>query len=448
VLEVTSAKEIKGTVQTPPSSDLFFLSMVIAAATGSTTTISPITPTPRITAWADTFVRHLDITFENDACRCAAPALEPGVLLTLDYTTLPYRDFVIFLLLGRYGELCCMALPAQRFAVWKKYAEKLGCTLEQSDYNGTVRLALGRKDHFHIPDVIPDSEEVMPYLGLAMGLRKPLEFSTDYVVSNPLREVLPVFGWECSVKSPSRNNDADPLARRLRFLTKNKKSDNPQQFTITADFSKQPLLQANVILPGDDVFAALMVAAKCLITKGSLIIGNVCLESWCTSTIALVRSMGSNISIQQTHSTSYGSTGTVIVQKFNPLGRKVECSPNFQYVFQLPAMTVTAAFAHGQTILRGLEDLRRDEPDGIETLNDCIAALGARYGEMPDGIVVQGARQFDGFDLLLPLPAYCAGAFVIAGLKCIGTTTINDEDILRRWPHFQTMLWNLCEFKE
>jgi hypothetical protein len=351
-------------------------------------------------------------------------------------------------LLGRLGSLAFTSLPNQRFALWKRYAEKLGCTLEQTENSGTVQIVLGRKDHFHVPDVIPDSEDILSYLGLAMGLRKPIEFTTDYVVSNPLREVLPVFGWECCVKSPSRNNDADPLARRLRFLTKNKKNENPQQFTVTADFSRQPLLEATITLPGDDVFAALMVAAKCLVPKGSLVISNVCLESWSIPAIALVRSMGSNVSIQQTHTTSFGSTGTVIVQKFNPLGRKVECSPNFQYVYQLPAMAVTAAFAHGQTILRNLEDLRRDEPDGIEMLNICIAALGARYGEMPDGIVVQGARQFDGFDLLMPLPAHCAAAFAIAGLKCIGTTTINDEDILKRWPDFRSTLISLCEFKE
>ena len=448
MLELKAAKEIKGTIQTPPSSDLFFLSMTIAAATGCRATISPVTPTPRIVAWVNAFARHLDITFENDRCTCLSRALEPGVLLTLDYTTVPYRDFIVFLLLGHFGTVRFSALPLQRFALWKKRAEKLGCTLENNDSDGIAEVSLGRRDHFHIPDVIPDPEDVLLYLGLGMGLKKSISFTTDYVVSNPLRQVLPAFGWECSVKSSSRSNNADPLARRLRFLTKGKKNETPQQFFITADFSKPSLEQADILLPGDDVFAALMVTSKCLVAKGSLVIANVCLESWNTSVISLVRSMGSNVSIQETHTTSFGSAGTVVVQKFNPVGRKVECSPNFQYVFQLPAMVVTAAFAQGQTVLRGLEDLRLDEPDGIETINACIDALGARYGEMPDGIVVQGARQFDGFDVQTVLPAHCAGAFAVAGLKCRGTTTINDDDLLQRWPDFYSLLSSICEFKE
>ena len=122
MLEIKAAKEIKGTIQTPPSSDLFFLSMTIAAATGCRATISPVTPTPRIVAWTNAFARHLDITFENDRCTCLSRALEPGVLLTLDYTTVPYRDFIVFFLLGHFGTVRFSALPLQRFALWKKRA--------------------------------------------------------------------------------------------------------------------------------------------------------------------------------------------------------------------------------------------------------------------------------------------------------------------------------------
>jgi 5-enolpyruvylshikimate-3-phosphate synthase len=96
-------------------------------------------------------------------------------------------------------------------------------------------------------------------------------------------------------------------------------------------------------------------------------------------------------------------------------------------------------------VFRGLDDLRNDEPDGIDLLESCIRRLGARHGEMPDGIVMEGGKDFDGFDFEIPFNAELSAAFAIAGLHCVGTTTVNDEHILHRWPDFETILTTLFE---
>jgi 3-phosphoshikimate 1-carboxyvinyltransferase len=140
--------------------------------------------------------------------------------------------------------------------------------------------------------------------------------------------------------------------------------------------------------------------------------------------------------------------GTVSLQKLGLAGRKVDCNPLFTFAHQLPAMMVIAAYAQGQSVFRGLEDLRRDEPDGIEQLLSLAKAAGVRHGEMPDGIVVDGGRQYDGFDLADHVPASLAAAAAAAALHCMGNTTINDESIARRWPRFSEIVLSLCEFRE
>jgi 5-enolpyruvylshikimate-3-phosphate synthase len=67
---------------------------------------------------------------------------------------------------------------------------------------------------------------------------------------------------------------------------------------------------------------------------------------------------------------------------------------------------------------------------------------------MPDGIVIEGSKQFDGFDLVDPLTASIAAAFAVAALKCRGKSSIADDGIVKRWPDFQETLFSLCEFKE
>ena len=125
----------------------------------------------------------------------------------------------------------------------------------------------------------------------------------------------------------------------------------------------------------------------------------------------------------------------------------MECTPVEQYIPFIPAMVVMAAFAKGESVFRRLDDLRLDEPDGIALIEKCISALGIRHGSMPDGIILKGGYEFDGFDCKFPLPAACAGAFVVAALRCTGTSTINDERLQERLPYLEALLKKVCEYR-
>jgi hypothetical protein len=448
VFEIHPAKEIKGAPAAPPSSDLFFLSLALAFATGATARISPVRLTPRVSAWTAAFRPFVDIAIDGEACSVSPRDYRDDDVMRLSYEDIPYRDCVVFFLMGRLKALRIEGLPPKRFERWERLARKAGCMLHGDNGAGVFTLILDKKDHFKVPDLVMDVEEAHVFLGLALGLKARVEFIIDQGFSSPLRQALPSFGWECAVKNNAQNKTEDQLIRRFRFLKTGKKSEGPVQFSVNADFSIKPLEHADVTLPGDDVFAALLILAKCLAPKGSLVIENVSLESWNTQALQLLKTMGGVVGTQETSTCSFGSVGTVIVQKMNFFGRKIECRPWWQYAAQLPIMIVMAAFAQGQTIFRNLEDPREDSPDGVERLIACICTLGARYGEMPDGIVIEGSKQFDGFDLRDRLPAPIAAAFVVAALKCRGTSTIADEHILSRWPDFKETFYSLCDFKD
>jgi hypothetical protein len=448
VLSITPAKEIKGTLALPSSPDLFFMSLSLAVVTGCRTRIETPRQTPQIRLWREWFSRRAAIAFDETSCTVQPAQGADLPCLRVSCADMPFSDFTVFLLLGHDKMIAVEAAPKRRLDQWRQCVERTGCALLTEVRDGIPYLCLEKTDHFRVPDVGVDSDDLHPFLGLAMGLRQSVECVVDQTWLSPLRQVLPCFGYDCAVRSMSQKKDEDPLLRRLRFLKTGKKSEGPQQFSISADFTKAPVEEVRLDLPGDEVMAALMIAAKCLVPKGSLVLENVGLETWNTQILQLLKSMGGVVGVQETRIGSFGSVGTVVVQKINPFGRKVDCRPRYQYASQLPAMVVMAAFAHGQSIFRNLQDWRNDDPDGIEQLNSCVAALGARYGEMPDGIVVEGAKQFDGFDIAEPLPAHVAGAFAVAGLKCRGATTINDARILERWPDFKNILDSVGDFYE
>ena len=448
MLTITAAKEIKGRVTVPPSQDLFFLSAVIGIASGCSVRITPAFSCPRMDTWIEELRRHARITAESSTYLIEPIEGSVGATPRLSYGDIPYRDFSVFLLLGRFGSIIVDSLPVRRVNHWRSLVERAGCQLQEESVAGSRRLILDDNQKFHVPDCVDDSDDLHAFFGLAMGLRKPLECTINTPFISPLRHVLPCLGFECRVQSLNQKKDEDPLIRRMRFMTTGKKSEGPIQFRVTIDFSKDSSRQADLTLPGDDLFSSLIVSAKCLVPRGSLIVENVSLETWNTPLFQFLKNMGAVLSAQETSQSSFGSIGTMVVQKITPFGRKIDCKPRYQFATQLPAMAVMAAFAQGQSIFRNLEDLRIDEPDGIEQLNSCIATLGARMGEMPDGIVIEGAKQFDGFDLTTPLPASIAGAFAMAGLKCRGETRIADDYITRRWPDFEKTLRLIAEFKE
>lgn len=448
MLTITAAKEIKGRVSIPPSQDLFFLAATMAYASRRPARIAPLIASPRVDAWIETMRRHAGVVSEASSYRIEPSGSGDNGPPRLSAHDIPYRDFVVCLLLGSFGSLSFDSLPKRRFDQWRSLIERTGCSLREEPLSGAQGIFLGDSDKFHIPDQIIESDDLHAFLGLAMGLRKPVVCTINAPFQSPLRNVLPCFGFECGVVSLNQKKDEDPLIRRMRFLTTGKKSEGPQQFSLSIDFSKAPAQQAELTLPGDELLSSLIVAAKCLVPKGSLVVENVSLESWSAPLFQLLKNMGAALSTQETHQSSFGSVGSVVVQKINPFGRKVDCRPRYQFASQLPIMVVMAMFAQGQSIFRNLEDLRNDEPDGIDSLNACISIVGARFGEMPDGIVVEGAKQFDGFDLKTPLPPPIAGAFAVAGLKCRGTTTIAEDHLRRRWPDFETMLRSITQFKE
>jgi 5-enolpyruvylshikimate-3-phosphate synthase len=157
--------------------------------------------------------------------------------------------------------------------------------------------------------------------------------------------------------------------------------------------------------------------------------------------------MGCKLSQQKMRQTAFGSAGMVTLSKFDLTGQKTDFIPQHHAAFQLPAMAVLSAFSEGQSLFRRFDDLRLNDPDGIKELEVCLKTMNVKFGDIPDGFVIKGSSEYDGFDLIEPLPSHMAGAFAVAGLRCAGATTINDELLLERWPDFEDLITTLCEFR-
>jgi hypothetical protein len=449
VLNIRQAKSLRGKLDLPPSPDLFLLSAISTICAGRKAVITPVNDTPLIKLWAEALKGMASFEFSENSCTITPlSAQDSSAFVALPFDILPYRDLISFILLGMGKTVALRSASHKRLENWQQRARKFGFTLDISQFDENEALSLSNAPDTLSTSVSVEEEDISPLLGLFMGMLRSCSFQIDFQFSNPLKQLAQAFGFEVLIKSAVQK-ETDPIARRMRMMQKKKRESTGQQFTVIADFSKKPLSDDPVFiaLPGDEVLSSIMTAGKCLFPKGSFVVNNMPLESWATPVIAFIRKMGAKISVQETSRTSFGSAGMLTIQKCDLVGRKVECCPSSLFSSHLPSMVVLAAFAEGQSVFRDLEDLRNDQPDGIELLEKCIRLLGARLGEMPDGIVMEGTRNFDGFDLTENLPSHFSGSLAIAGSKCVGTTTINDELLKQRWPAFESILSESLEFR-
>jgi hypothetical protein len=448
VLTVKPAKSMKGNYQLPPSADLFVLATVLSISSRKSITLTPFTDTPLIRLWIDT-LKGCAILEQLENGWSIKPVLEdPAQFIRISTPFVPYRELIIFTLLGMGKTIAFSSISHKRLQSWLDRARRYNIDLSISTYDDTAGISIiNAPDQFAINKLHNDNDISM-LLGLAAGFHGTLSFLINFPFTSPIRTIAALLGFEITVKSTIEKEN-DPMARRIKLMQKKTTVSSGMQYSFTANFTSKENDESiiPITLPGDEVLSSLLLTARCLIQKGSFVLGNIPLETWSSPVLNFIRKMGTKVTAQETGRTSFGSTGLITMQKIELVGRKLECKPLANYESFLPSLTILAAFAQGQSVFRGLEDLRNDEPDGIDLIESCVRQLGARHGEMPDGIVMEGGKDFDGFDFEKAYHAELSAAFAMAGLHCVGTTTINDEYIVQRWPDFETILSTLFEFR-
>lgn len=103
----------------------------------------------------------------------------------------------------------------------------------------------------------------------------------------------------------------------------------------------------------------------------------------------------------------------------------------------VPAIAVTAAFAQGETIIKGAARLRYKESDRLRSIADNLRALGVQAQELPDGLVIRGGSPVKGAALHGCNDHRIVMAFSVAGAFAQGSTTIDDANSIQKsYPSF------------
>jgi len=447
---------MQGKLCLPPSPDLLYMAALAACAAKLRVNISGINNSAVIDDILRSLQSHADINLADSTLSISPKSTDSGeetLLLSIPDSLLPYRTVYLFMGLGMGKTVVSRSTPQRQLADFAAIAHRIGINIESVNVGENTGLRALSFDGGVAESSCPNEDDCAALLAFLLGKREKLTFSiTDYHLSTPLRRLAHALGLSVNARQCISSGEDAEMAKRLRFIRGKQRSPEAQSqsFIVEADFSTITADTddiVNIAIPGDEALAAALITAKALVPKGDFELSNVALDPWASQAASFLKKMGAKINAEEQAKTAFGPAGTVTVQKSERVGRKARCVPLYHYLGQLPCMTIAAAFAEGKSVFRDLEPMRLFDPDGLEQLEQCLRPLGIRHGEMPDGMVIEGAKEFDGFDISEPLPAHIAVAFCVAGVKCMGKTSIADDLVVARWPDFEKMIGEIFEFR-
>jgi 3-phosphoshikimate 1-carboxyvinyltransferase len=145
-----------------------------------------------------------------------------------------------------------------------------------------------------------------------------------------------------------------------------------------------------VQVPGDFSSAAPFVVAASLVPGSELHIHGVNLNPRRTGLLEILERMGARITVYNRREIGGEPGGDLDVRSADLVGANVGGGEVPLAIDELPLFGLAAAFAHGDSRLRGAQELRAKETDRIDAVVDALRGLGGHARATPDGFVVRG----------------------------------------------------------
>lgn len=164
--------------------------------------------------------------------------------------------------------------------------------------------------------------------------------------------------------------------------------------SIVIDGGIDELELGTIDIPGDLSSAAFMIVAGALVKGSRLVIQRVGLNRTRIGILNILHRMGAVVLADPEREGGEIATsepaGDLDVAAAPLVGTEVSGDEVPLAIDELPLVALLGAFAEGETVVKGAQELRHKESDRIAAVVDGLSGLGARIEGTEDGFVVQG----------------------------------------------------------
>ena len=149
-------------------------------------------------------------------------------------------------------------------------------------------------------------------------------------------------------------------------------------------------------VPGDFSSAAFFLVAAALVPDAQVLLRGVGVNPTRTGLLDVMERMGAPVDLRDRRTSGSEEVADIAVGHATLRATVVEPGEVPLMIDELPLVALLGAFANGETVVRGAEELRHKESDRIATVVDGLRNLGAEIEARSDGFAVQGTGELRG----------------------------------------------------
>ena len=153
---------------------------------------------------------------------------------------------------------------------------------------------------------------------------------------------------------------------------------------------------ANVQVPADISSAAFFLVGAAITPGADLVLSDVGVNPTRTGIIEILRAMGAEIDLLNPRDFGGEPVADLRVRGRALKGIQIDPALVASAIDEFPIIFIAAAFARGETVVTGAEELRVKESDRIRAMCDGLRALGISAIALEDGMRVVGGRMRGG----------------------------------------------------
>jgi len=203
------------------------------------------------------------------------------------------------------------------------------------------------------------------------------------------------------------------------------------------------LRPAPVIIPADPSSAAFPLAAATIVPGSDILIEGMMMNSLRTGLLTTLLEMGAAIEILGRREEGGEEVADLRVRAAALKGVDVPAARAPSMIDEYPILAVAAAFASGETRMRGLAELRVKESDRLQAVADGLREAGVAHAIVGDDLIIEG-RSGDvagGGMAATHLDHRIAMSFLCLGLASRQPMAIDDSRMIATsFPKFRSLM--------
>ena len=208
----------------------------------------------------------------------------------------------------------------------------------------------------------------------------------------------------------------------------------------------QPELHpTDVTVPADPSSAAFPMVAAAIVPASDMLLADVMTNPLRTGLIATLREMGATIIAEETSGEGGEPMAALRVRSASLRGVEVPAPRAPSMIDEYPALAVAAAFAEGDTVMRGLKELRVKESDRLAATAQMLRVNGVEVDIDGDDLIVHGRGHVPGGGLVAThMDHRIAMAALVMGLASDRPVKVDDATFISTsFPGFADMMRRL-----